>query len=204
MKYQQLIRIDKVNNDELYLLSKSYDGSKFCFDVCGSTKNIYNIKLYNNSKMIFCNCPDARGYAKRNGVICKHSCFILLKVLKLDDISNYFSTLIFTDEQLSKIKEKYEALSLVNNECVNEEYITKYQNIKNKSNDIIINKEREKECCICYDELVDITNKDFNAQCHHCDNIFHKSCITKWINMGNTNCPYCRGIINTCQTYKTL
>ena len=35
-----------INNDQLYLLSKSYDGFKLCFDVCGSTKNIYNIKFF--------------------------------------------------------------------------------------------------------------------------------------------------------------
>ena len=120
-------------------------------------------------------------------------------------LNDFFDSLFLTESQLELIKEKYNSLSLTNNECVNDEYITKYKELKNKNNnEIVINTKREKECCICYDELLDITSKTFNSQCHHCQNIFHKSCLTKWISMGNSTCPYCRQSININNSYKTL
>ena len=82
MKIQQLIRIDKIHNDSIYLLTKNNEINKYIFEICGSTKNVYKVQLYKKSKMIYCNCPDSNSYAKKYGVVCKHICFILLIHLK--------------------------------------------------------------------------------------------------------------------------
>lgn len=208
MKYQQLVRIDKIYNEPIYLLSKNYSNNKYVFEICGSTKNIYNVKLYNLSKTIYCNCPDGKGYVKKNGLICKHSCFILLKVLKLSKLSNtddFFNSLLFTPEQIIEINSKYNSLEFLENDFIKLDYINKFKNKNNTNNEIIIKENYENICPICYDELLDITNKKFNHQCVCCHKIFHLNCLNKWLNLGKSNCPYCRTTINNNNNkYQTL
>ena len=44
MKWQQLVRIDKVESDPIFLLDKSCDQQKYIFDICGTSKNIYKVQ----------------------------------------------------------------------------------------------------------------------------------------------------------------
>ena len=74
MKIQQLIRIDKIQHEHIYLLTKNKETNKHVFEICGSTKNVYKVQLYKKSKMIYCNCPDSKSYANNYGVVCKHIC----------------------------------------------------------------------------------------------------------------------------------
>ena len=52
-----------------------------------------------------------------------------MKVLKMSGINDFFESLFFTDHQLEMIKEKYNSLSLKDNECVNHDYIIKYKEL---------------------------------------------------------------------------
>ena len=206
MKWQQLVRIDKVESDPIFLLSKNSTPQKYIFDICGTSKNIYKVQIYKTSKMIYCNCPDARGHCKRTGVICKHSCFILLKVLKIPFADEYFNKLIFTDEQLEFIKEKVDSIIFEENNFINMDYISKYNAIKNKkdSDTIQVNENIEMFCPICYDEFSDPKDKKENYQCLCCQKIFHNKCLNKWKSLGNTNCPYCRTDIKNSSYYTKL
>jgi hypothetical protein len=192
MKYQQLIRIDKIYNESLYLLNIEIYDNKYEFKICGSTKNIYKINIYKYSKTIFCNCPDGKSYAKKNGVICKHCCFVIMKVLKVPNIEEFFNILLFNDVQMEYINAKINSLEYVENDFINLEYIDKFKNLKTKTTHIIVKKEHETLCPICYDELIDMENKQINNQCTCCHKIYHNKCINKWLNMGNNTCPYCR------------
>ena len=60
MKTQQYCRYNKIFSDNFYLLNKTEHPNKLSFDVSGSTSNIYNVNIYFASKMIYCNCPDAK------------------------------------------------------------------------------------------------------------------------------------------------
>ena len=203
MKTQQLIRLDKMFYEPIYLLTKKQDGHKYMFEVCGSTKNVYKVQIYNTSKMIYCNCPDARSYAKNSGVICKHSCFILVKVLKLINQEDYFNIYLFNEEQLEYIKNKFNSLEFVENEFIKMDYIDKYKNLKDTN--ITVTPNIELICPICYDELDEIENKKKNNQCKCCSKIFHNSCLDKWITLGNNTCPYCRMTIKSNNNnYKSL
>jgi hypothetical protein len=44
----------------------------------------------------------------------------------------------------------------------------------------------ENECPICYDEL---TTNTITLPCNH---VFHNSCMSRWIELNNNLCPYCR------------
>jgi hypothetical protein len=203
MNIQQLIRLDKMSYEPIYLLTKKQDVNKYMFEVCGSTKNVYKVQIYTTSKMIYCNCPDSRSYAKHSGVICKHSCFILVKVLKLINQDKYFESYFFNDEQLEYIKNKVNSLEFAENEFIKMDYIDKYINLKDSK--IIVSVNTELICPICYDELEELENKTINNQCNCCSKIFHNTCLNKWLTLGNTTCPYCRNLIkNNTNNYKSL
>ena len=201
MKFQQLLRIDKIYDQPIYLLKKNKEDNKFVFEVCGTTKNIYKVQIYKYSKMIFCNCPDAKSYAKQNGVVCKHCCFILLKVLKLINSDDFFNILLFDDKQLEFINNEFNKLEFIENEYIKIDYVNKFNQLSEDK--IIIKKDMESFCLICYDELDDIENKKFNNQCKYCLKIFHNKCINKWLSLGNNNCPHCRNIMKS-NNYKYL
>ena len=80
MKYQQLNRLDKIKHESIYLLDKEKYDNKLVFTMSGSTNNIYKVQLYFGSKMIYCNCPDAKKWCKMECIICKHCCFVLMKI----------------------------------------------------------------------------------------------------------------------------
>jgi len=201
MKLEQLVRIDKIYDQSIYLLNKLEEPNKYVFNVCGSTKNIYSVKIYKFSKMIYCTCPDAKSYAKQYGVVCKHSCFILLKVLKLINSDDFFQILLFDETQLTHIDSEFTKLNFIENDFIKLDYIDKFNKLKDDT--IIVTEDSESLCPICYDELEDIENKSFNNQCQCCFKIFHNTCINKWINMGNNTCPYCRNTIKS-NSYKYI
>ena len=201
---QQILRLEKLNIDDFYLLNKFEEDNKLNFDICGSTKNIYKVKLYFGSKMIYCDCPDSKSWAKKYGVICKHSCFVLFKILKLNINKDvYLRTLIFSEEQIVYLKNTFRKFNMLNynEDFINPYYSEKFKIIeKNKitnNNDINPRESEENFCAICYDEFENISDKDSNRQCKVCMKILHKKCLNKWISMGNQNCPYCRSIINS-------
>ena len=118
MKVQQLIRYDKIFTDSFYLLNKFIDNDNFIFELSGSTRNIYKVRIYSRSKMIFCNCPDSYSHGANQGVICKHSCFVIFKVLKLfdtiesSDAIEFFNRLHFTLDQIEIIKTIFNQLNI--------------------------------------------------------------------------------------------
>lgn len=207
MKYQQLIRYDKIFSESFYLLNKTQYDNKLCFDISGSSSNIYKVNIYYGSKMIYCNCPDAKKWAKNHGVICKHCCFILFKVLKLNSetYKSYLDVLIFTPSEVETIKEAFQKINMNNQEeFINQEYIEKHRQLlvkkqDNQSQSLIPKQSQDNLCCICYDEFEDISNQNKNKQCKVCLTILHKSCLNKWLSSGNNTCPYCRSIIHNTQ-----
>ena len=144
-----------------------------------------------------CNCPDAKSHAKTHHCLCKHICFIIFKVLKntVDKSTTqlFKNHYLFQDEK-EKVLEKINNLNINDdNDFVNKEYIQKYEKLKNIDPKKLFSVKKEfdmnDECPICYDALEE---KNKCVQCPACNNILHNICINKWLNVGNTNCPYCR------------
>jgi hypothetical protein len=213
MNSEQLIRIDKTYNEPLYLLDTNKIENKLVYKISGSTNNIYNVQIYFNSRKIYCNCPDSKKWARIHNVICKHCCFILLKVFKMSGQSDFFDKYILSNEQLEELKIKTNNLNLSNNnEFVNQNYIQKFKELTNNPNNnkniktIVLKENYDNFCPICYDEFTDITNIVKHIQCKQCMVILHKVCLQKWLNMGKSTCPYCRITIKseTNNFYKNL
>jgi hypothetical protein len=80
----QFKRAEKLYSEEFYLLDVSkgtQENIHWNFYISGSKKNVYQIKYYNERKL-FCNCPDSLVHCVKQGVVCKHICFFMIRVLK--------------------------------------------------------------------------------------------------------------------------
>lgn len=202
MDYQQKKRYDKIFYEELYLLDKNYDKNNLIFKISGSTKNLYTVTIYFTNNTIFCDCPDAKSWAKKSGSICKHSCFVLFKVLKSfkPDETEFFNHLQFNKNEMDIIKKNFDRLVITEtNDFIDKELIEKYKNLTlgkkiTKDDFAQIRVPNEDDyCIICFDEF-DNTKKN-NIECPVCHNILHQKCMEKWIKMGKENCVYCRSDI---------
>ncbi len=190
----QLRRINKVYSEEYYLLDHSINDTKVeCF-ISGSTKNVYSVHITRENGKLWCDCPDMKNYSNKYNIICKHCCFVILKIAKLfnteciqnkqlseDNINvlinrlQSVSTLDCIDTQLSSIYNKLKLESTSDN-LVSTKFDIKYKEII-----------EEDDCPICYDPLI---NTDVKS-CPECHNFIHTNCIKKWLESKQT-CVLCR------------
>ena len=201
MDINQILRIDRIFNDSIYLLDVNSVDNKYIFEISGTTNNIYRVQIHLNTGKIYCNCPDALGWCKKNNILCKHCCFIIIKVLKLPDYKVFFETKILKENQIEFLKKNIKNLNLNSeNTFVNTKLLDRYNEIKNDNNSkqIDIQKNNESICVICYSELENLEKSDSHLkykQCKCCFKIIHKKCLQKWIDIGKNTCPYCRNFI---------
>lgn len=208
MNTQQKNRYNKIFNEEIYLLDKFKEDNKLIFHISGSTANIYKVTIYLNHRNMFCDCPDMKSWAKKYNCVCKHCCFTLFKVLKLNlHHTNFFNNLALSDEDLVQINNNFDKLTLTNiddnidDNIINQQLLKKFQtlnltnnndnNDKNKKKDIFENNkeiDEDDQCVICFEDFL----KNDIVSCPTCHNIIHKKCMEKWIKMGKHNCVYCR------------
>ncbi len=198
MRIEQINRLERAKREKIFLLEKNLEDHRCVFNICGSTKNVYNVSVYFGSGKIFCNCPDGRGHCKNIGVFCKHVCFLIEKVFsKLFSIqtSNIYDILIFNQEERNKIKEFVQTDLQFDSTFMDESIIQKFiQARKSKENDddkkdITLEMLKDLECPICYDEF---ENLDI-LKCGVCRTAFHNPCINIWLQTShNKSCPYCR------------
>ena len=209
MSYHQKSRFFKIFQEDFFLLNIEKFPNNFKVDISGSSKNIYSITLFENTKKIKCNCPDMKSWASYNKCICKHSCFLLFKVLKLKDLGDFFNNLQFNNNIFDNIIiELFNLLNRLNNidntdinlfeGITNKELLEKYKKIINKKKEI---KEEKKDkyaskkenkndmCSICFN---DFEEKEELLDCPKCKQTIHKLCMEKWLSLGKSTCVYCR------------
>jgi hypothetical protein len=227
---QQMKRYDRAVKEPLYLLDKYYETTEeydettgeiinrtinddcLIFKICGSTKNIYTVRIQNC--VIECDCPDYMSGCARYGVICKHCCFVLYKVLRLlDDIFQplkHDMNLTLTETHINYLKHRFTIMvmgiqlnDLRGDILVDKSMLSKYKNMKMQKDseshtcnnkfvydgDLESAKKKIDECPICFGDF-DLSTK--MAICPVCSNILHLKCAIKWINMGQVSCVYCR------------
>jgi len=123
-------RLGKLQTDQFYLLSSSV-GAKdksLCFDVSGSTGNVYRVDLPARGKRFSCNCPDASSHARRHNVECKHVLFVVYRVLRSSLSSQHFQphrSRCIDDRQFDEWVERaqlMQTLLLSNDGASNHEY----------------------------------------------------------------------------------
>lgn len=197
MSTPQYQRVERMYNEPLYLINVENDALQY--RVTGSTGNLYTVKINigvdNILDVLKCDCPDARMHAQRNGVLCKHCCYVLLKVLRLPEI---FIVRNVPDNELL-LTHVEQLRSRTWSHLSNAEYQHKYQSLLNGNNttsspfDVAEDAQIEDVCVICLD---DMTPQEC-SRCPGCRNYMHQDCIKIWLrartsaNISRT-CPLCR------------
>lgn len=189
ISYHQQKRIDKVYADPLYLIDKTcdIDNNKITFKICGSTRLLYDINLHQNGSFT-CSCPDM--FKHNPTYVCKHICFVMIKVLKHASFVNFVLNHHKLDEStINHAKE----ICIAQCEAFNPYLAEQYHILKVTDFDCHDPKLDEgDECPICYCCLSNNNVSKLKA-CPNCKNIVHKECIEKWLDMSrHQTCVYCR------------
>lgn len=202
---QQRKRIEKVYNEEYYVLDTEYKQDTenlLKIKISGSKQNVYTITLDKYNNTIDCDCPDMESFSKRFGCICKHCCFTILKIGRLFNI-DLINTKFISEYDFHTILNRLKQTNSISSdsEIVNLNLKMKYLDLKNNNNNNnkqtqnktkfdVSEKEilEDDECPICYDYLKIGEVKS----CLDCKNFVHLQCIKKWLEMRNTTCVLCR------------
>ena len=83
----QFDRFKRMFHQPFYVLSGTADDAEMRFAVSGSERDEYSLRAVRSTGRISCSCRDACVNCPRFGVICKHLCFLLYRVLRHDDVS---------------------------------------------------------------------------------------------------------------------
>ena len=133
MNSQQVKRYEKLQTEGFYLLDHGTDDKgNLNYHISGSTRNVYKVTVYPRVAKIFCSCPDAKSWAARYNCICKHSLFILYRVLNVFDRTDhpFFDRLWFTPTELECIQLSTEYLQAhLDNTVINEELTMRFKNL---------------------------------------------------------------------------
>ena len=203
MNIQQLKRISKLDYELFYLLKVEKEDNTFTLSISGSTKNIYKVTIFGNSRTIKCDCPDSKSWAKDYNCYCKHICFVLFRIFKTLFVNKLqiCEEKFLTIEQLTFIQNKLNTMvdggidNYQNTDIVDEELLEKFRNLEknNFKSDNIRNYEVENNdenlCAICF---MDFEEDEELIKCPECKKVLHKECMEKWLGVGNVTCVYCR------------
>jgi hypothetical protein len=215
---QQLKRIEKVFNEEYYVLDHSEEENKINIFISGSTKSVYTISINKSDGKLWCDCPDSKSHAARHNCMCKHCCFTIIKIGKLyltdntndqiwstkcmssSDIESILKRLNRTSTQLtstsSSINEEVEEEDI--SELINDELKKLYISKKNKGTETVstdVKVETVSKILTTFDknDVKELTEDDECPICY--DFLLHTDV---------KSCPTCHNYIHTACIQKWL
>ena len=109
----QLVK-SKTSNDQFSRFKKMYQDPFFvihidfrplAFKVSGSMRDEYTVAIPLDGKPT-CTCLDARIHCNKKSCVCKHVCFVLFRVLKMDLVSstrNFFETRRLEEDEVREV-----------------------------------------------------------------------------------------------------
>jgi hypothetical protein len=208
LQWEQKKRIVKVWEEEYYLLDSEISENELVMKVSGSTQSVYTITVDKHSGMIKCDCPDFSTFAARAGCMCKHCCFVVIKVCKWLQSFSGWVTHKFDRLDVALLAQRLTERNLQDERIVNVRLQQRYEAIKNQLATTSLNTSSatqqkvaltpfdvpeeltftdSDDCPICYDSLANGKVKC----CPTCHNFVHYTCIVKWLTT-KTNCVLCR------------
>jgi hypothetical protein len=208
MNSRQEQRYLRIFQDRFYWLAAAIDERSYTLNISGSTANVYTVQINRRRNQIRCDCPDGKGWARRNHCVCKHCCFVLCKVLRiypptigLCDLE-FWKTLRFTADDMTRIDQAMQRLLQDGSKYQSEELIHRFHQLQQQHESVSFEPEPSKlasidreqdECLICFDLLFDDKKTDQIAGCPVCKNLVHRACMDKWLKSSSSStCVYCR------------
>jgi hypothetical protein len=174
----QSLRLNRINYEKFHLMDVDTTNKGITFKLCGSSIYMYTITIneYN------CNCPDYKNVGQ-NGILCKHICYILIKILGLSDIEKKID---FSILDINALRQK------ISVDSVPYQYYRRLKYFK------VV--DGASACVVCYD------NHNNGYECIECKQFLCETCCHAWMT-SNNSCPYCRTkllIPNGSDNYITL
>ena len=186
----QLRRVERMREQPIYLLSVAKTENQYWFIVMGSQQKKYRVKL--NTEAVFphqlvkCDCMDAKNRSWISKFVCKHGCYVLLKVLKMP-IDVLIEGRVRNHRQLRLHARRV----LFERGGENASLNLKRSSSSSSSNSEIESEDAEgsfPECMICFDLLRESTCQG----CPQCRQVFHVHCLEQWFEVDQSQCPHCR------------
>ena len=108
MDYNQIKRINSSKMSKLFIIEFNNNNDDYEIKITGTTLNVYKIIINKQNKTMSCDCPDTNSWAKIHNCICKHCCFLLLNVFKiqLDDLAYFFANKKFSNNEYLQAVDK--------------------------------------------------------------------------------------------------
>ena len=161
-------------------------GTLIRFTVSGSQRTNYVVTMMSSGTMA-CSCMDAAIHCRRKGIVCKHVCFLLYRVMHCENL-DFFGTMKLSDDIMQRISLTAitgRALHPVSDidKLASSLASLNFSEVKRSVRD-------DDECPVCYDML----SNGANLGCPDCGNAIHKACADKWLQTAST-CVYCRSTV---------
>lgn len=199
MDIKQRNRYERMRHEKIFFLNLELASDVITFAISGSTCNVYQVKLDIQQRTIACDCPDMK--QRHNGIICKHCCFVISKMLGLycDTEHEFWTKRRFTEEDIKTIMTMIRQFR-PSEECVNQRLLESYQSYQKmklcekspEEKRQMENIRQNENCIICFDQL-EIEDTTSLFECGMCRNIVHLGCISQWLSKNShQNCVYCR------------
>ena len=208
LRTAQLTRIARMQSEPIYLMEcVGRRDQDLAFHISGSTRNTYTVTIQKNSGDIKCSCPDARSHAAHQKVVCKHCCFVLLRILRIIEVrdhtsaSGFFDSLQLSPQELAAAARAFAHISRSGVETSPLPTLAQSSSssppvpkMATRYSTSLLDVKPVKEgdtCPICFDDLMGTAC----SACGTCKNSLHTQCLQKWIDMGKHTCVLCRSSI---------
>ena len=211
MSMEQRKRWQKLYEEEFFLLDTKLQSSTSnkiaIFDISGSKKTIYQVNYYQDGTF-YCNCPDGKVHCSKKQCVCKHVCFLLIRVLKYMKVDFYGGRKLSTEDHTQLVEKVQKLNQFVDSGVVNPTLKAKYEQFKSGASssstvetlvsgmaDMSVKSYEGEDCPICFDVLDSKVGK--LEECSTCHNGIHSVCLTKWLeSSAHKDCVYCRSVWN--------
>jgi hypothetical protein len=198
---QQSRRYEKIFSERFYVLDvfEMDDTRGVTVKLSGSTRSVYTLTL-DGDGFLRCDCPDFEGHAKRYRCLCKHLCFLIVRVAKIHADHRTFVERRLRGESLAAVASKLRILALgfasVDPELVDRDLSSRYaaavareKRTGDEFASVVVDEDTAEfeDCPICYDSLA----RGERRRCPDCKKDIHGICIERWLERRRT-CPLCR------------
>jgi hypothetical protein len=174
---EQNQRLWKGLHESFFILEVTTANDVIEVKISGSQRHVYTVKV-DEKRNVSCNCPDLRSKALR--LWCKHICFILFKVAKVDQQKANDRTIDDSDKDAlgQTLKKCWTTATYVNEDLVKAFNSLNVTTTARNAGDM---------CPICFEDL---GSKNI-VICATCKNGLHQKCASKWFTHSKA-CVFCR------------
>ncbi len=151
-------------------------------------REAYDVKVFKDDPKgsFWCSCADHKFNSGKKNIVCKHICFIVCKVLKINQ-TYFFEPAVKTlsNEHLEQLLAKFSD----NSDMWKDKQYVRKSDFITIDDFKIFPKPISDTCTFCYDEMTD-ADKDIACACPICKHCFHEECMGVWLE-AQDKCSFC-------------